>query len=185
MKHARWMIIIVVIMFVLAGCGSNKKEKVAKPTGTKTYFPTWWDTQNDPDNVCAYGLAEKASLNMSIQSAKMQAMQDIGRYVETIFRGMVEDYQAEIGMIDPQNLASIESALRATVNTEFSGVLTGATETMEENTPNGKRYTTYIQLKIPRDQVNKSLVFNIRNEEALYNQFKASQAFDKLDSMFD
>jgi len=102
--------------------------------------------------------------------------------VEAKVREMTEEYQAESGVHDPQLLANIETAIRVSSNTTFRGLLTGKTETVQENTPNGVRYTSYVQMKVPVDQVNKSLNESIRNEEALYNQFKASQAFQKLDN---
>ncbi|HHV36470.1 MAG TPA: hypothetical protein GXX77_01355 [Candidatus Cloacimonetes bacterium] len=185
MKHTRWMILVVLLLFVLAGCGSNKKAQVQAPAGTKVYFPSWWNTQSESEYVCSYGTSTKASLNMSIESAKAHALQESSRYVEAKVREMTEEYQAESGVHDPQLLANIETAIRVSSNTTFRGLLTGKTETVQENTPNGVRYTSYVQMKVPVDQVNKSLNESIRNEEALYNQFKASQAFQKLDNMFD
>ena len=44
------------------------------------------------------------------------------------------------------------------------------------------RYQTFIRVSIPKDAVNKNTLNKIKNEEALYNQFKASQAFDELEN---
>lgn len=179
------MILVVLLLFVLVGCGSNKAKQAPTPTGGQVYFPSWWNNQKESDFVCSYGTATKASLNMSIESAKAHALQESSRYVEAKVREMTEEYQAESGVHDPQLLANIETVIRVSSNTTFKGLLTGKTETMQENTPQGIRYTSYIQMKVPVDQINRSVSASIRNEEALYNQFKASQAFQKLDSMFD
>ena len=50
-----------------------------------------------------------------------------------------------------------------------------------EETPNGQRYVTYVCVSIPKETINKNMVNKIKQEEALYNAFKASQAFDSLD----
>ena len=46
------------------------------------------------------------------------------------------------------------------------------------------RYTTYAQMKVPKVEISRNLIENVRNEEALYNQFKASQAFQQLEGEF-
>ncbi len=42
-------------------------------------------------------------------------------------------------------------------------------------------YKTFVRLSVPSDVVNKRMVDEIKKEEALYNQFKASQSFDELE----
>ena len=44
-----------------------------------------------------------------------------------------------------------------------------------------KKYKTYVRVSIPKDTVNENLVNQIKKEEALYNSFKASQAFKELE----
>ncbi|MBT5421016.1 MAG: hypothetical protein HOK80_09000, partial [Candidatus Cloacimonetes bacterium] len=39
-----------------------------------------------------------------------------------------------------------------------------------------------VRVSVPKEAVNKNLMGQIKNEEALYNQFKASQAFGDLQS---
>ncbi len=48
-----------------------------------------------------------------------------------------------------------------------------------------KRYKTFVRVSIPKDAINKNMLNKIKNEEALYNQFKASQAFDELEQEVD
>ena len=43
------------------------------------------------------------------------------------------------------------------------------------------KYKTYVRVSVPKEAVNKNLVNQIKNEEALYNQFKSSQAFEELE----
>jgi hypothetical protein len=48
-----------------------------------------------------------------------------------------------------------------------------------------ERFQTFVRVSIPKETVNKNLMDKIKNEEALYNQFKASQAFDELEKEID
>ena len=41
--------------------------------------------------------------------------------------------------------------------------------------------TVYIRVKYSKNRVNEKLVNAAKREEALYNEFKASQAFDRLE----
>ena len=41
--------------------------------------------------------------------------------------------------------------------------------------------TVYVRVSYPKDAVDKAILNAAKKEEGLYNQFKASQAFDRLE----
>lgn len=91
---------------------------------------------------------------------------------------MVKNYEEEAGVNDPQVLALTSKVVKAVANAKFTNVMVTKQETIvnEDN-----RYQTFVRVSVPKEAVNKNLMNKIKNEEALYNQFKASQAFDELD----
>lgn len=180
MKSGKWLIIIAVALLILAACSinSNSKDRV------KMDFPKWWDTQGDQDYFFSYGLATKASQTLSIEAARANALAEASRYVETYVRSMLKNYEEEAGVRNPQVLALTQNVVKVVSDANFTGILTGQMEVFKETIARDVRYTTYIQMKVPKVEISKNLIENIRNEEALYNQFKASQAFMELEKEF-
>ncbi|MCB5224824.1 MAG: hypothetical protein WCY21_08030 [Candidatus Cloacimonadaceae bacterium] len=175
MKTGKWLIIIVTLL-TLAACSSSR---------VKMDFPKWWDTQNDTENLCAYGMATKVSQTMSIEAARANAIAEASRYVEAHVRSMIKNYEEEAGVRNPEVLALTQNVVKVISSSDFSGTTTGSMEVYKEKKAGDTHFTTYIQMKIPKKEISQNLIENIRNEEALYNQFKASQAFNELDREFD
>ncbi|GAB1469033.1 hypothetical protein MASR2M64_18060 [Candidatus Cloacimonadota bacterium] len=186
MKLRKLMLILVVLSIALfmVACGSNKK-KAPKPDGNVVYRPTWWASQPEPAYVCSYGQGTNASENSSMNTAKANALLEAAQYVEIQVNGMIKTYEEEAGVNDPQILALTQSVVKAISSARFSGTIPGNIETRVVQEKGGTRYKTWTQIKIPKGEINKSVVNNIRNEEALYNQFKASQAFKELEAAVD
>lgn len=179
------LVIALVSMFLLLSLmacgGGNKAPKAPAPGGDIVYRPSWWASQNDEAYVCTYGQATKVSETASMDAAKANALLEAAQFVESEVKGMIKNYEEEAGVVDPQVLALSQKVVKAVSSARFSGVMPGLTETRRVTEDQGNRYKTWVQLKIPRKEVNKNLAANIRNEEALYNQFKASQAFQELE----
>jgi hypothetical protein len=175
------ILLVLTIALFLAACGSNK-AKTPKPEGDMVYRPVWWASQPDPAYVCTYGQGTKASETSSMNTAKANALLEAAQYVEIHVNGMIKVYEEEAGVNDPQLLALTESVVQAIASARFSGTIPGTIETRIVQEKGGTRYKTWTQVKIPKEQINKTLVNNIRNEEALYNRFKASQAFKELEA---
>ncbi|MCB5253506.1 MAG: hypothetical protein RBR69_05990 [Candidatus Cloacimonadaceae bacterium] len=179
MKKVLFAVILVSLTLMILGCGSNKNK--VKPDGDLVYRPAWWSEQNDPDYVCTYGQSANMSENASLTAARSIAMSNAAQYVQTNVESMMKYYLEEAGVVDPGLLSLTSNIIKTSAKTEFSGAIIGKNETRRVDEGNGPRFKTWIQMKIPKEQINKSVWQNVRNEEALYNQFKASQAFQELD----
>ncbi len=181
MKRSQMLLMLVfaLMLLVVWGCGGNSDNK---PAGAqKIYRPDWWNTQPSEKHICSYGQAEKVSETASMDAAKANALLEAAQYVEINVKGMIKNYEEEAGVKDPQVLALSQKVIKAVSDARFSNVMPGKTETILITTKDGDRYKTFIQMLIPKTEVNKNVANQIRNEEALYNQFKASQAFKELD----
>lgn len=183
LRHVILALVVLVMLVSLAACSSNKK--MAKPDGEIVYRPAWWATQPDPAYVCTYGQGTQVSETASMNTAKANALLEGAQFVETEIKGMIKSFEEEAGVYDPQLLALSQKVVKAISSARFSGTIPGNIETRTVKEQGGNRYKTWIQVKIPKTEINKNLVNNIRNEEALYNQFKASQAFQELDAEID
>ncbi len=180
MKKVLYFALLLSLLFIMAACGGNK-EKTPKADGDLVYRPAWWSEQNEADYVCTYGQGTNLSETSSMNTAKANALLEASQYVETEVQGMIKRYEEEAGVYDPQLLALSSSVVKAVSNARFSGAITGKVETRKVNENGGQRFKTWMQVKIPKGDIQKNVMTNIRNEEALYNQFKASQAFQELE----
>jgi len=185
MKSAKLVIVVLAVLALFAtfGCGGNKAA-APKADGEMIYRPAWWFSQTDDAYVCTYGQATKVSETASMDAAKANALLEAAQFVESEVKGMIKNYEEEAGVKDPQVLALSQKVVKAVSSARFSGVVPGLMETRIVNEADGKRFKTWIQMKVPKKEVNKNLANQIRNEEALYNQFKASQAFQELEATF-
>jgi hypothetical protein len=176
MKVLRIMLILVVIASLsLVACGGKK------PKGpTKVWEPDWFGTQGSSEFVFAYGFAERQSQSAASTAAEQNAYGEASRYIGAHVQAMLKNFESEAGVDNPQVLAMTENVGRTVSNERFSGSIFLKRETIILDNGNHKAFR---QLAIPRNAIDKSLMDKMRNEEALYNEFKASQAFQELDRL--
>ncbi|MBN2460548.1 MAG: hypothetical protein JXB60_02980 [Candidatus Cloacimonetes bacterium] len=161
------------VVLLLVACGKSGPGGVKK-----LYYPEWWQEQNNPEYVNTYGMATKVSQTMSYDAAYANAMLQAAQYVEVYVKGMVKNYEEEAGVNDPQVLALTQKVVKAVADAKFENAMVTKQETIVSE---DDRYQTFVRVSIPKEAVNKNMLNKIKNEEALYNQFKASQAFDELE----
>jgi len=173
MKKIKLLALLLVVLLIISACGKSGTKGIKK-----AYFPDWWLLQDNAEYVQVYGVDTKVSQTISFDAAKANAMLEAAQYVESYVKGMVKNYAEEAGVTDPQVLALTTKVVKNVSNAKFENTLVTKQETIitEEG-----RYQTFIRVSVPKDAVNKNTLNKIKNEEALYNQFKASQAFDELE----
>ncbi len=179
MKKVLFALVLLSLALTIFGCGSNKKK--VKPDGDLVYRPTWWSEQKDADFVNTYGQSVNVSENASLTAAESIAMSSAAQYVQTNVESMMKFYLEEAGVVDPQLLSLTSNVVRTSAKAQFSGVVIGKSETRKVDEGNGPRFKSWVQMRVPKEQIEKTLWQGIHNEEALYNQFKASQSFRELE----
>jgi hypothetical protein len=179
MKFKSLLAVGLIALLFLSACSSGKQSP-SRPQ--QVFQPNWYGLQGNPEYVFTYGQSIKVNQNAAEQAAYANAMQEAAQYVETHVQSMIKNYIEEAGVEDPQVLALTSSVARIIANAKFTGTQISHRETfaLENN-----RYQSFIRVSIPASEVNRNLRNQIRNEEALYNQFKASQAFQELDRIIE
>jgi len=173
MKLIKLISFALILVLLLSACGKGSAGGVKK-----VYQPDWWRVQDSPDYVQSYGMDTKVNQNASYNAAYANAMQGASNYVESYVQSMIKNYVEEAGVENPQVLALTSSTAKVISKAKFNGVMVTKQETVitEEG-----RYKTFVRVSVPKEAVNKNMLNQIKNEEALYNQFKASQSFGELE----
>ncbi|MCK9329114.1 MAG: hypothetical protein PHY08_05110 [Candidatus Cloacimonetes bacterium] len=168
-------IITLLSSLFLVACGGS-----SAPKGPKEVFsPDWYQTVTENETyVFTYGNAEKVSQNASESGAYANAMSEAALYVESHVQTMIKNFISESGEENPEVVSLTENVTKMVANTKFQGAQ--ITQRKTYIVENGK-YKTFMQVAIPKDAINKDLVDRIKKEEALYNRFRASQAFEELE----
>jgi hypothetical protein len=176
MKKIQFLVLALILAFLFTGCGGAKET-----LNNRVTYPDWYDIQDDPNRIHTFGTDTKVSEEMAVDGAKTNAYFDAALYVNTTVEGMIKKFASESGSQNPEINSFINKAVKLIAEAEFSGANISKREVYYVDTENGKRFKAYVRLSVPTETVNKNLMNQISREEALYNEFKASQAFQELE----
>ena len=176
MNKVHILILVLLVAFLLTGCSGNKEK-----LNNKDNLPEWYGIQDDPNYVHIFGMDTKVGKEMASDGAKANAYYDAALYVNTKAEGMIKEFVSESGYQIPDVNSFINKAVKLIAEAEFSGANISKREIFRVDTENGQRFKAYVRLSIPTKTVNKNLLDQISHEEAMYNEFKASQAFQELE----
>jgi len=188
MKILKPGIMVVLAALVMISCSSappvNDMPDRKDATNPKTPMdlPDWYinNVEEDDTYYFSVGMGESKKMDLAIDKAKQAGRVELSERVAANVQSQVKSFTQEAGMSE---------------NTQIVEFYQSTSKTVTDNTLNGvsvlKRYPyqksdgtwiAYVQLALKKDAVSTEVVNLIQNEEALYAQFKASQAFKDLEA---
>ena len=163
-------------LFLIAGCASNRSGSTED---TKSDTPDWWfSPATSETHYYGFGQAKKQNPSLAQKTATARAMAEISSQVKASIQSELRDWMQESGV--GENAQALEFT-ESTIISASENALQGASPDKYEQARDG---TVYIRVSFPKDAVERELVNAAKREEALYNEFKASQAFDRLEKKF-
>ena len=128
------------------------------------------------DVIYGVGYGNQSKLSLSKTVAETNARADIARQIETTIQASVTDYAQEAGVDDNAQLISfVESVTREITDTKLSGA---KPVKFEQDDDGG----IWVLMQLDKaEMVAAAEKAFVRNEDAAFAEFKASQAIDKLD----
>ncbi len=168
----------IVATIIFFGCAGSK----TKPLNNKD-LPEWY--LNPPkfeDKFVGVGDALRPQFNLSKQVATERARVEVARAVETTVNSALNDHMQASGMGSNASATEFtESVSKSLVNTTLKGCVIEKTEIFKDRV---FVMVTYDANKA-REEAKAVARLEAKKEEALYNEFKARQAFDALDRAMD
>ena len=188
MKILKLGFMIVLTVLVVVSCGSKPaatettvydmpdRKSAGNPKGPSD-LPEWYIniTEEDDTYIYSVGMGESRKMDIATDKAKQAGKVELSERISANVQSQVKNFVQEAGMSD---------------NTQIVEFYQSTSKTVTDNTLNGvtvlKRYpyqksgggwVVYVQLGMRKDAVSTQVVSVIKNEEALYAEFKASQAF--------
>ena len=163
-------------IFLLAGCASNRSGSTET---TKSDLPDWWfNPATSETHFYAFAQAKKQNPSLAQKTATERARADIASQVEVSVKNELRDWMQESGVGDNAQ------ALEFTENTTIAATNNSVNGSTADKFAQASDGTVYIRVSFSKEALEKELVDTAKRDEALYNEFKASQAFDRLDKKF-
>lgn len=184
MKKVGHLIAGVALSVLMVGCAEEKKEAVPDcvfPDAPGTAAPGWvCDEPVEGVEVSAVGSAQKSGgghdfmKQMAATSARVQLAQNMKVQV----RNMVKQYIETTGAADSETVDKVMTSVTKQITNE---TLVGSKIFKTRTSPNG---SLYVLLGMDEASVQKAtqkaVKTSMKNERAMWQQFKASKSQDEM-----
>ncbi len=184
MKKVTYLVTGFALSILIAGCSGDKKEEVADcvfPDAPGTAAPGWVCDQPVKNlEISAVGSASKSGAGhdfmktMASTAARVQLAQNMKVQV----RNMVKQYVEATGGTDSETVDKVMTSVTKQITNE---TLLGTKIYKTRTSPNGNLYVLVGMDEASVQQATqKALKTSMKNERALWQQFKAQKTQDEL-----
>ncbi len=164
------LITFLVSMLVITGCSSSKPS-------VDPNMPSWFlNPPSSSDFYYGVGSAKKQNPSLAKKVASTRARAEISEAVKTKVSSLISDFMQESGIGETAQATEFTESVSKSVS---DNVLSNNTIKEVFSAPDG---TIYIMVEMPKDAIKEASLNSARKEQALFNQFKAEQGFDKLEA---
>jgi len=188
---------LTIVLLYLIGCGGASapqptpsdvlpQARAANPQ-TPLDVPEWFmmTPEEDDEYLYATGEATSRKLSMAISKATQQARMNLGQSINTKVQSLIENMAQESGMGDNTQITEFYSEAAKSVSNE---TLSGAKVLKKHpyQMASGS-YRAYVLLGMSKNAYDNSAskkitsMVNQNSEEAMYAEFKKTQAFSRLE----
>ncbi len=176
--------LLLLILLSISACATL--PVASKSTPMAGYKPDWWLYQSPEDDfIYSYGLGLSTSMEKSLNAATNNAHDEAAMYVETQLREIVDNFSREAGVVDPKALNLTEKLVHAIAGARYSSSFVGKTETRNISDQGKPRYKTWVQITIPKAEINANLINNLSYDESLSSLFKNSPSYRRMELLIN
>ena len=192
MKMLYKILMLTTIVALVVSCGSKPaptpdmptQKQAGMPSGP-TDLPDWYINTPEEDDTYIYGTGDATSrkMNIAISKATQSAQTMISTRIQATVQSQVKNFTQEAGMDENTQIVEFyQEASKTITNNTISGLQ--VLKKYPYMMPGGS-YHAYVLVGLKKGAVEKALVNQIKDEKALYAEFKASQAFKDLEAATD
>ncbi|MCW9014886.1 MAG: LPP20 family lipoprotein [Gammaproteobacteria bacterium] len=183
MNKAAYLIAGVAMSAFLAGCGGTKEEVAdcVFPDAPGTAAPGWvCDEPVEGVEVSAVGSADKSGAGHDFmkQMAATSARVQLAQRMKVQVRNMIKQYIETTGAADSETVDKVMTSVTKQITNE---TLVGTRIYKTRTSPTGSLYVLLGMDEASVEQATKNAVkTSMKNERALWQQFKAQKSQDEL-----
>ncbi|BDU51052.1 LPP20 family lipoprotein [Haliovirga abyssi] len=169
---------------VLGGCANNKPKPETK-VQQQSQYPNWVMNPSVEDGIAAVGSAKigAAGLSFARTEAMANARDELARQLEVKVNNMFKSYTNAVGVGGQDGVDKVATNVSKQVS---SKVLTNSKQINMWISPEKE---VYILVAIKKEdtlpKIKETVNSTLRNEKALWQEFKSKNAQDELDSSID
>jgi hypothetical protein len=177
MRTVLMLSLLVVVAFVVAGCGGGPQTMQATSTGD---MPAWYpNPPQDPLYLRSANSAVSQDLQVAVDKATTGARAELGRILETKVSSLQKRFEEETGVgQDAQLLQQFTQATKIVVSTTMNGSKMKDQKSLKD----GNMWRAYVMMELPIGAANEQLLQEIKKNQDLYTRFRASEAYKDLDT---
>lgn len=187
MRILKLSFMIVLTAMVMVSCGGGAAVVDDAPATAKNPkgpndLPEWYINTPEEDDTYIYavGTGESRKMDLAIDKAKQAGKVELSERISANVQSQVKSFTQEAGMSeDTQIMEFYQSTSKTVTNNTLNGITVLKRYPYQKS---GGSWLAYVQLGLRKDAVNNEVVNVIKNEEAMYAEFKASQAFQALEA---
>lgn len=176
------------LLIFMMSCGSSAavKKQVDSSDMEEVFQPDWFQREGfeDEQYMFVFGLGSSRDRNVAYDEAKANAIQEMTQQLEQKVETMMTNMRRRHGSGEnEQILKSTNSIFRSVSSKTIRGLSVDKSKTYKSK-KTGK-FETYVRLKLPKKRVADQFKQNLRNDEALYTEFKEKQMLGELDKQIE
>ena len=191
-----YIVLLLIVAFVQS-CGSPPpppkpvdmpSQAQASNPQTPMDVPSWFMMTPEPDDVYAVyatGEATSRKMNIAMQKASQQARMNLGQSISAKVQSLIESMVEEAGMGENVQITEFYSETSKSVSDQtLSGATVVKKYPYQMNTGGYRVYVLMGLKKEPFDNAaSQAIVSKVKEnqEEAMYANFKKTQAFNRLE----
>jgi len=170
----RLMTSILLIMLFVLGCASGPRSGSTEETSSD--MPEWFlNDELSDDYYFGKGMAKKQNPSLGLKAATQRARDDIAAQISVKIENLMKDFMSESGIGENAQSLEFTSSVSKQV---VSKTLEGSRPDKQKQAKDG---TWYVRVIFPRADAKNTIIEAANREEALFNEFKATQSFQDLE----
>jgi len=179
--------IIIVGSLLIMACATPSGPHPVSPEGQAQCIPKW--VENPPsaeDGVYGSGLAKLQMAALSKQTADQRARNEVVKTIRVKVETMLKEFMQQSGLGEQAQALNFSESVSKHIS---SDVLSGCKIVKRKVCPDGTWYSLALwpigNADALKKEINNQAKKMVKNEVALYNEFKAKQSFEELQKEID
>jgi len=178
----RYLPVVLLIALFVIGCGGARTTDLTPEANRETVdnIPDWFlNPPFSPEQLSAAGSMTSRDLQMAVTKARTQALAALAQQLSANLSSLTKQFREEVGVGDDSELLDATSeAIKAVTDQTVNGARVTEKEVLNE----GPIYRAYVLMSLPMGDANRALMEQIRSNDRLRTEFRASKAFQALEA---